>query len=56
MPGNGKFWCTRTFTLGAPGTVPAGGEKIFVIGISCRKHGIRLTIATGEGAVVIDIP
>ena len=55
MPGDGKFWCTRTFTLGAPGTVPTGGEKIFEIIIE-RRNVLRLTIVTDEAMVVIDIP
>ncbi|MCI2075172.1 MAG: hypothetical protein LKJ94_05690 [Candidatus Methanomethylophilus sp.] len=55
-PGDGKFWCTRTFTLGAPGAVPAGGEKIFGIIIERRCSVLRLTIMTDEAVIVIDIP
>lgn len=55
-PGDGKFWCTRTFTLGAPGAVPAGGEKILMIVTERRNRGFRLMIMTDEVVVVIDIP
>ena len=34
----------------------AGGVKIFVFNILCRKCGIRVTIITDEVVIVIDIP
>ena len=43
-------------TYGAPGTVPAGGESIFVIITESRESGFRLTVITGDGVIVIDIP
>lgn len=52
----GKSECTGFSTLGALGTVPAGGDTILVIIAGIRGCGFNLTIVTGDGVIVIDIP
>ena len=57
MPIGGKSECTVTSqSIGAPGTVPAGGDRIRVISVCCRTHGIRVAIMTDEVTIVIDVP
>lgn len=51
----GKSECTGFSTLGAPGTVPAGGDTILVIITGIRTDSY-MTIITGDGVIVIDIP
>ena len=46
----------RRLTFGAPGTIPAGGDTILVIITGTRGCGFNLTIITGDGVIVIDIP
>ena len=46
----------RHLTFGAPGTVPAGGDTILVIIAEIRNSGSYVTIVTGDGVIVIDIP
>lgn len=52
----GKSECTGFSTLGALGTVPAGGDTILVIIAGIRRSGSQVTIITGDGVIVIDIP
>ena len=52
----GKSECTGNSTFGAPGTVPAGGDTILVIITGTRGCGFNMTIITGDGVIVIDIP
>lgn len=51
----GKSECTGFSTLGALGTVPAGGDTILVI-IAGIQTGSYMTIVTDDDVVVIDIP
>ena len=48
MPVDGKSECTATSQL--------KGESIFVIITERRESGFRLTVITGDGVIVIDIP
>ena len=57
MPIGGKSESVVTsHTLGRFGTVPAGGDTILVIITGTRGCGFNLTIVTGDGVIVIDIP
>ena len=57
MPIGGKSESVVTSHLsGRFGTVPAGGDRILVIGVCCRRNGIRMTIMTDEAVIVIDVP
>ena len=57
MPIGGKSESVVTsHTLGRFGTVPAGGDRILVISVCCRTHGIRVAILTDEVTIVIDVP
>lgn len=57
MPIGGKSESVVTSHLpGRFGTVPAGGDRILVISVCCRTHGIRVAIMTDEAVIVIDVP
>ena len=56
MPLGGESGAPRLTLSACTGTVPAGGETIFMITIKCRKGGIQITIKTNRVKIVIRLP